>query len=570
MNKSRCSAPRPARLRLRCALAVLFAVATGALLDACLEPLPDVLDRPRRDASVDALEAPPRVGVGEIIALDARGSMRENHAVPRRVTLRLALDGRVTAPSGAIFLLRGAPNADLLGDLASAPLRVDTLARAAPIAIESVDGALLVRPIDALAIGAEYTLVVGGWLEDTHEERVLGAPRAVALRVSSAPDDGATRVDSWPPDGAPGVGPNLAFLALRFDGRVVGVRDAVYLARGADGAPVAAELSEPPCAEIGWAGGYCVVVRPHAPLVGGTAYALIAGEPLRDRSGAPIGESASHFTTSSDDDVTPPLPAEDEPCALDETALEGGGCLLADDRSLAVRLRTSEPVRAFFSVSHVGTRREAAVVSPRGDVALSVRGLAPETAFDATLYLIDAAGLELEQHVSLPTTAALASLSITEVRSDPRGVEPRQEYVEVLNFGAVPVDLRDFSLSDRADDEGDRVTRAFLLPAGARALFVADAFDAEDANDDAPAPGVPLVRIGTSIGSGGLSNAGEPLFLRDPSGRRVSAAPAMAARAAGACIVRIAADPRDGSSAAFVPDALDGCTPGLADRSGTP
>jgi len=569
MNKSRCCPARPALSRLCYALSVSLAVASGALLGACLEPLPDALDRPARDASVDAREAPPRVGLGEIIALDARGTMRETHAAPRRVTLRLALDGRVNAPAGAIFLLRGAPNADLLGDLTSAPLRVDTLARAVPIAIDSVDGALHVRPIGALAMGAEYTLVVGAWLEDTHEERVLGAPRAVALRVSSAPDDGATRVDSWPPDGAPGVGPNLPFVALRFDGRVVGARDAVYLSR-ADGAPVAAELSEPPCAEIGWASGYCVVVTPHAPLVGGTAYALIAGESLRDGSGAPIGESASRFTTSSADDVSPPLPAEDEPCALDETALEGGGCLLADDRSLSLRLRTSEPVRAFFSVRHGGTRREVAVVSPRGDVALSLRALTPDTAFEATLYLIDAAGLEVERHVSLSTTVALASLSITEVRSDPRGAEPRQEYVEVLNFGAVPVDLRDFSLSDRADDEGDRVTRAFLLPAGARVLFVADAFDADDANDDAPAPGVPLVRIGTSIGSGGLSNAGEPLFLRDPGGRRVSASPAMAARAAGACVVRSAADPRDGSSAAFAHDALDGCTPGLADRSATP
>lgn len=569
MNKSCWFLRRPARSRRRYALTLSFAVAAGALLGACLEPLPDVLGRPTRDAGVDAAEVAPRVGLSEIVAFDARGTMRETSAVPRRVTLRLAIDGPVDNPSGAIFLLRGPPNADLLGDLASAPLRVDTLARTVPVSIEAVDDALLVRPIDALAIGADYTLVVGAWLEDTHEERVLGAPRAVALRASSSPDDGATRIDSWPPDGAPGVGPHVPFLALRFDGRVIGARDAIYLSR-ADGVPVAAELSEPPCAEIGWGGGYCVVVTPHAPLVGGAAYALIAGETLRDGSGAAIGESATHFTTSSEDDVSPPLPAEDEPCALDESALEGGGCLLADDRSLSVRLRASEPVRAFFALIRGGTRREVAVVSSRGDVALSVRALTPDTAFDATLYLIDAAGLEFEQHVSLPTTAALAALSITEVRSDPRGAEPRQEYVEVLNFGPVPVDLRDFSLSDRADDEGDRVTRAFLLPAGARALFVADAFDAEDVNDDAPAPGVPLVRMGTSIGSGGLTNAGEPLFLRDPAGRRVSAAPAMAARAAGACVVRVAADPRDGSLAAFAPDSLDGCTPGLVDRSDMP
>lgn len=574
MREPRCSSPLPSVDPTRALPAALLALA-ATLTCACIAPLPpDPPARPPRDAAADAPDAPdaaPRVGLGEVTVLDARGEPRTPTAIPRRPMFRITLDGPVPvrADAPAIYLLRGPLDDALLTDLAASPLRSENLSRAVPITVDVAPDALLVRPSDALASGAHYTLAVAAWLVDANGARVLGAPRALALQVSSSPDDGAQRVDSWPPDGAPGIGPNLPLVALRFDGRIVGARDAVYLARP-DGAPVPAEVREPRCSELGWPDGYCVVAAPRAPLLRGAGYTLVAGEALRDGSGAPIGRSETHFTTSAEDDVTPPLPTSDETCGSDETSVDGGGCLLADDRSLSVRLRTTEPVRAFL-VARVGVdSREIGAVAPRGEVALTLRALPASTTFDATLRIIDAAGLVVDRRASVATTAPLSTLSITEVRSDPRGPEPRQEYVEVLNFGPVPVDLRGFSLADRADDDGNLLTRAFLLPAGARALFVADAFDADDTRDDTPAPGVPLVRIGTSLGSGGLSNAGEPLYLRDPDGRRVSAAPALVPAAPGACVVRASPDPRDGAPAAFRHDALGGCTPGLADRAAPP
>ncbi len=104
------------------------------------------------------------------------------------------------------------------------------------------------------------------------------------------------------------------------------------------------------------------------------------------------------------------------------------------------------------------------------------------------------------------------------------------------------------------------------MPPGGRALLVADGFDPSAPDDTPVPPGTVLVRMGTSLGSGGLSNAGEPLFLRDPEGHRVSAAPATPPPRAGVCRVRQVDDPRTGAPGSFGYDAEGGCTPGRPDR----
>jgi hypothetical protein len=388
-------------------------------------------------------------------------------------------------------------------------------------------------------------------------------PRAFGLRVSTSADDGAARGASWPPEGAPGVGPNLPLLATCFDGRVAGAEDAVFLADEA-GVPVPAVARDVPCEGLGWRGAHCVAVLPHDALLGGRRYALIAGEGLRDATGAALAPTRAWFTTSAEPDTTPPEPLGELMCAPDELPL-GGACALIDDRSATLRARASEAVRATLSLD-AEAHRETFDVAPRGEVRLALRDLAADTSHRAVLRLTDAAGLVVERAFEIATTAPLATISISEIRADPRGSEPRQEYVEVINFGPVPVDLQGFSLSDRADAMGDVLARPFLLPPGARALIVSEGFDPEDDADDGPAPGVPLVRVDGSLASGGLANGGEPLFLRDAAGRRISAAPALATPAAGVCLVRASDDPRDGSPDAFRPDALGGCTPGLPDR----
>ncbi|MBW2464185.1 MAG: hypothetical protein JRH11_21230, partial [Deltaproteobacteria bacterium] len=79
---------------------------------------------------------------------------------------------------------------------------------------------------------------------------------------------------------------------------------------------------------------------------------------------------------------------------------------------------------------------------------------------------------------------------------------------------------------------------------------------------DTPVPaGVPLARLGTSLASGGLSNAGEPLFLRDAEGHRVSAAP-KTTTGAGQCLVRRSGASRDGRRGDVDAFVVGPCTPG--------
>ena len=115
------------------------------------------------------------------------------------------------------------------------------------------------------------------------------------------------------------------------------------------------------------------------------------------------------------------------------------------------------------------------------------------------------------------------------------------------------------ALSDRPDRLGDVITTAQMVPPGARALLVADAFDPEDDADVPVPPGVLLVRVGTSLASGGLSNAGEALYLRDAASRRLSASPASSTDG-GECLQRLEGE-RLGGEAQFT---VGPCSPGVA------
>nr|MDQ3034502.1 lamin tail domain-containing protein [Myxococcota bacterium] len=205
-------------------------------------------------------------------------------------------------------------------------------------------------------------------------------------------------------------------------------------------------------------------------------------------------------------------------------------------------------------------------IAPRGEATLELGSLAASAIVPATLTAIDAAGRSRVLELALSTTEPLPLVAITEVRADPYGAEPRQEYVELENRGLDAVDLLGFSLADSPTAAGDVIASSHRLAPGARALLVAEAFDPDDRGDgdrDAPVPpGVALIRVDRSLASGGLSNAGEPLFLRDPGGRRISAAPAEPPPRPGVCTVRTSDDARTGARGSFDYDAASGCTPG--------
>jgi hypothetical protein len=175
---------------------------------------------------------------------------------------------------------------------------------------------------------------------------------------------------------------------------------------------------------------------------------------------------------------------------------------------------------------------------------------------------IDASGSPQEERFSVRTASDLAALSISEVRANPLGSEPAQEYVELWNFGARPLPVQGFSISDAPDEPGTRIVPDAILPPGARALLVSDAFDSTSDTDVRPAPGAILLRVGPTVTRAGLANSGEALFLRDREGRRLSAAPATPPPRPGVCSVRECEDPRSGAPGSFGYDPAASCTPG--------
>jgi hypothetical protein len=189
--------------------------------------------------------------------------------------------------------------------------------------------------------------------------------------------------------------------------------------------------------------------------------------------------------------------------------------------------------------------RAVAAMGPRGEVEVALRHGLPGGELDVQVTISDLGGQALARRLHVRAPSGLPRLVITEVRADPLGPEPAQEYVELANEGLVAVDLAGCALSDGFDRAGDLLPPR-TLPAGARALVVADAFDPDEPSDSPPVPaGTPLVRVGSALGEGGLSSAGEPLVLRlhaaDGTVHRLSSMPASRTPEPGACLVRTAA-----------------------------
>jgi len=452
-----------------------------------------------------------------------------------------------------VWLLTGPPDDALLEDLATPPLRAANRDRILPATLSATGAEWELSSETRIDADTIVTLAVGGWLRSAADGERLPEPIAEPVHVS--PDSGAgTEVTaSWPPDGAAAVSPDLTFLALRFDGPLGELVDgSVSLREGDNHEEI--DVSAEPCPEVGWSDGVCLRVRPIRPLRRGSEHQLVIDERLLDTTGASVGPWTARFTTSSD---APPEPGPRPlPCALDERVVADDldsalGCALSDDARIVFRVDFGEPARMTWTL---GADR-VLIIAPRGAADLTVAGLPAATPFLGVLRVVGTSGLVSEFEVTLATTQALPRISIVEVRANPLGPEPTQEYVEVLNYGSVSIDLDGFTIADREDAGGDLLTGG--LAPGERALIVSERFDPEDPADPGVPPGVRLLRIDRSIGAGGLSNAGEPLFLRDGEGRRLSAAPALASSAGGVCLVRAGAPGRPAEDFVAEP-----CTPG--------
>lgn len=508
------------------------------LVVACLEPPPIV----RRDAGPDA-PLPP-VAVTRVHARSFDGRAWPLEAIPRRPWIEVELS-RDLDDADAIFVLEGAPDAALEDDLRTSPLRSEHLRRAIACDLHRELGRYELAPRVPLAPGAQVTLAVGAWARSGRD--TLGEPVLVALTVSTADDAGATATTSWPPDGASDVGTTLEEGMIRFDGALSAIEGIDLVGpRG----PIDAALEEVDCTFFGLTG-TCVAVVLGSPLDPLVQHQLVV-DGARDVTGAPVPAFAASFRTAAGPDDAPPslVPTT---CALDETPIEEDageateivGCLLVTDDSVSLRVQATEAVVA---TARIGPQHQI-VFAPRGVVRVTLSGFAPSEVLPVTLTLFDTAARGNDYELTVATAPTLPRLSIAEVRADPLGREPTQEYVELVNDDVRPLDLGGFFLADAPDREGDALP-SFVLSPGARVLLVADAFDADDVSDSPAIPlGARLLRVGPSLGEGGLGNSGEPLYLRDATPSRISVVPSIAPPEEGACLVRRgdlrSGDPRD-------------------------
>lgn len=530
---------------LRVVPVLLFFALAGCLEPPALPPRPDA--GLRLDAWLPSFEV-----LGTDVR-DARGHLWPASATPRRPTIEVHLASPPADPS-MVLLVTGGADADLVDDLDAAPLRSTTVARTIAVDATLTGATLALTPRAPLDAGTTLTLAIPRWLTDAGGHR-LEAAFTAEHTVSASADAGARATDTWPPDGAFEVAPGLALAAMRFDGTLADPTQSVVL-RDAHG-PVAISATVAACATIGWPDGVCVLLVPLAALSGGAPHTLALAADARDATGALLPAFAAHFTTSASD--PPPLAWASTTCGIGETE-QSAGCVRSDDESISFRGQLTAAARVAWTA---GTSR-GAIVSPRGEVALRILGLAPSSETSFSLVATDYAGARSALTLPLTTTEPLPTISISEIRADPAGPEPRQEYVELENYGTSAVTLEGLRLSDSGTGAGDALPPV-SVPPGAHVLVVSTDFDPDETaggRDVAAPPGAILVRVDASLASGGLSNAGEPLFLRDALDRWISAAPATPPPRSGVCVVRTSASRRTGEPGAFEYDAALTCTPG--------
>jgi hypothetical protein len=242
-----------------------------------------------------------------------------------------------------------------------------------------------------------------------------------------------------------------------------------------------------------------------------------------------------------------PVPAR-ESCADGEVAL-GAACAQVLDDRVIIRV-AADPV---LFTADLGGRQALHALLP--GVPVVVTGLIPNARVSASGTTTDLRGNETAFSVELTTRLPLPHVVLNEVLANPRGAEPAQEWVEVVNDGSTAVDLGDFTLEH---SEGRAVLPPAPLPPRGFALVVVQSYELADGQDVPPAPGTLIVRLPRL----GLTNSGETLALRGADGTVLSRFPAIAPPREGVSIGRRTPSSPDSDPTSFGPHAQPGASPG--------
>jgi hypothetical protein len=235
-------------------------------------------------------------------------------------------------------------------------------------------------------------------------------------------------------------------------------------------------------------------------------------------------------------------------------ASTGPACaMVQDDRAT---LATEEP---WLVALEMDDRLQINVVAP--DAPWVVRSLKPATLVEGVVHAASESGAERRDEFFWITSEPMERVVINEVMANPVGPEPQQEWVELYNDGSVDVLLAGWRLEDAG---GGVELPSVALPVGRYGLVVGEGYDPNSWVDAAPSSEAIVLRV-PSVGTAGLSNAGEPIRLMGRDGSTASRVPAIASKRQGWSIVRVRPEAADDGSNSFGFDSKGG-TPGARNR----
>jgi hypothetical protein len=246
----------------------------------------------------------------------------------------------------------------------------------------------------------------------------------------------------------------------------------------------------------------------------------------------------------------PPEPPAAAPCDPTTVALGPACARVLDDRVFVGN--------AAASLFWVFSAPTTMMVAEAPGQEFMLGALTPGTPVEVTGTVTDLAGNETAFATRITTRAAMPHLVLDEVLANPDGVEKTSEWVELVNDGAADVDLDGWTLQDSGSV---RTLPHAVIPAGAYVLVVPAGYDPTSVLDVPPVEGTLLVRV-DELGTAGLSNQGETLTLRDPSGTVASVFPALAASKPGVSMARRKPTSADDDPTAFGASAPPGASPG--------
>jgi len=441
---------------------------------------------------------------------------------------RLSLAGALPIDPEDVWLVRGTLSKKEQAQIVASAPGGDLEERRVPLAAWSSEGALTLAPLTVLESGQDYTLLALS----------LGELAELVTRPDPSPiwwqwSRGTASAGGW-----------QIYCALPPPWQVETVLSPERVGE-APGALAQARL-EPGGLEVEVLAGFADASDP---LASGALDCVRFRVPEISGGFLPPHEVAGRFFEPSLLWAEQGLPAaEAEPPDL---RLEGSAALLALPQGSAEVVLTPS-----MAGSMAPQRRRFLIQTPSPSTLCL--GLLEPGDYVLSASLLDArGGLELHS-LTFAVREERGRPVLSEVLSNPLGPEPESEWVELVNVGRAPLDLAGWVLEDA---DGGVTLPSVTLPPGGVGLVVRQDFVPASSGDVAPAADAVPIFV-AELGDGGLSNSGEVLRLRAPTGELVSEVPA-AKTAAGQSLARRDLLAPDWPSS-FGPHASPGASPGSA------